>query len=143
MQQPVRRAQIQYKKPSVINPVSIMLVAIIGAIGYLAFCYWPTLRLKSNAKSEAQDYLMQFYRINLRQDKLRNKDMARLEEAFRKTLTSAGVTDPNLQMVVKLDPKLVSIDLAFTSQFELVGLDRRYPLSHKVHVETDASRIEW
>jgi len=143
MKQPVRRAQVTYQKPSAINPVSIMVVLIFGAIIYAGYCYWPTLRMKSNAKSEAQDYVMQYYRMNFRKDKRLYKDLAIMEAAFRKSLFNAGVTDPNLQISVKMDPKLISIDLAFVSQYELVGLNKRYPLEHKIHVETDAARVNW
>lgn len=143
MKQPARRAQVTYKKPSALNPVSFMLLALVGAIGYAGYCYWPTLRMKSNAKSEAQDFIMQFYRMNLRQDKARRKDLAALENTFRTRLVEVGVTDPNLKIGVNLDSALISIDLEFVSQFELVGLDKRYPLSHKVNVETDAKRVEW
>ena len=143
MKQPVRRAQVTYQKPSSINPVSVMVVLILGAIVYAAYCYWPVLRVKSNAKSEAQGYLVQYYRLNFRQDKRRNKDQATLDADFRKSLVDAGVTDPNLQIIVKMDPKQVNIDLTFVSQYELIGLDKRYPLEHKIHVETDAARIEW
>ena len=120
-----------------------MVVLIFGAIIYAGYCYWPTLRMKSNAKSEAQDYVMQYYRMNFRKDKRLYKDLAIMEAAFRKSLFNAGVTDPNLQISVKMDPKLISIDLAFVSQYELVGLNKRYPLEHKIHVETDAARVNW
>jgi len=120
-----------------------MVVLIFSAIVYAGYCYWPTLRMKSNAKSEAQDYAMQYYRMSFRQDKRLNKDKASLEAAFRKSLVDAGVTDPNLQISVKMAPKLVSIDLAFVSQYELFGLNKRYPLEHKIHVQTDAEPVNW
>jgi hypothetical protein len=143
MKQPERRAQVTYKKPSAINLVSITFFAVIGAICYAGYCYWPTMRLKSNAKSEAQGYLIQFYRMNFRKDKRRNKDMANLEANFRTSLINAGITDPNLKVDISMDPKLVSIDLTFASQFELIGLDKTYPLTHKVHVETSAAAVDW
>ena len=143
MQRPQPRAQIQYKKPSAINPVSIMVFALIGALGYGAFCYWPIVRLKSNAKSEMQEFLVQFYRLNLRHDKRRARDLEALETGLRTALARVGVTDPNAQIKVELTPKVVTLDLSYGSQFELVGLDKRYPTQHSIHVETDAERIEW
>lgn len=143
MQRPQPRAQIKYKKPSVINPVSLMVFALIGAIGYGGYCYWPIVRLKSNVKSEMQEFLVQFYRLNLRHDKRRARDLETLETTFRTALTRVGLTDPNAQVKVEMTPKLVSLDVSFNSQFELVGLEKRYPTQHTIHVETDAERIEW
>lgn len=143
MQQPSRRAAVTYKKPRAINPVSISVFLILGAMVYLAYCYWPTIRLKSNAKSEMQDALVQFYRLNLRQDKhtLRNKEA--LEKTLRANLLKVGVTDPELQIVVDMNPKTVSLETRFVSQFELVGLDKRYPINHHMRVQTDAARVDW
>lgn len=143
MQRPQPRAQVKYKKPSAINPVSIMVFAIIGALGYGAYCYWPIVRLKSNAKSEMQEFLVQFYRLNLRHDKRRARDLEALETSFRTALTKVGVTDPNAQIKVELTPTLVSLDLSYSSTFELVGLDKSYPTQHSIHVETDAARVDW
>ncbi|MDX2019115.1 MAG: hypothetical protein SF187_02665 [Deltaproteobacteria bacterium] len=143
MQRPQPRAQIKYKKPSVINPVSIMVFALMGAIGYAGYCYWPIVRLKSNAKSEMQEFLVQFYRLNLRHDKRRARDLEALETSFRTALTRVGVTDPNAEVKVELTPQIVSLDVSYSSQFELVGLDKRYPTRHSIHVETDAKRVDW
>ncbi len=143
MQQPSRRAPVSYKQPHAINPVSISVCLILGAMVYLAYCYWPTIRLKSNAKSEMQDALIQLYRLNLRQDKhtLRNKET--LEKTLRANLLKVGVTDPDLQLLVDMNPKTVSLETRFVSSFELVGLDKRYPINHHMRVETDAARVDW
>jgi hypothetical protein len=143
MQRPQPRAQIKYKKPSAINPVSLMVFALLGAIGYAGYCYWPIVRLKSNAKSEMQEFLVQFYRLNLRHDKRRERDLEALQTSLRAALTRVGVTDPNAQVKVELTPKVVSLDLSYGSQLHLVGLDKHYPTQHSIHVETDAERVDW
>ena len=143
MQRPVPRAAITYKKPRAINPVSVMVFLILGVVVYLAYCYWPTMRLKSSAKSELQESLVQFYRLNLRPDKhqLRNKEA--LQKTLRANLARAGVTDPNLNIEIDMNPKTVTLDARFVSAFELVGLDKRYPMNHHIHVQTDAARVDW
>jgi len=143
MQRPVPRAAIKYKKPSAINPVSVGLFLILGALGYVGFCYWPTMRLKSSAKSELQESLVQFYRLNLRQDKHQLRNKAALEKTLVGNLRRAGVSDPNLKIDIDMNPKTVSLETHFVSALELVGLDKRYPMDHHIRVETDAARIDW
>lgn len=143
MQRPVPRAQVKYKKPHALNLISVSFFLLLGALGYLAFCYWPTLRMKSNAKSAMQESLIQFYRLNLRDDKRKLKDQEILEKTLRTNLANAGVNDPKLELAVDMNPKTVSLEVRFVSQFELVGLDKRYPLPQHIRVETDAARVEW
>ncbi len=143
MHRPVPRERVKYKKPHAINPVSITFFLFVGALGYLAFCYWPTLRLKSNAKSALQESLVQFYRLNLRNDKRRAKDQETLEKTLLGNLSRAGINDPGLKIAVDMNPKTVALAATFVSQFELVGLDKRYPINHHIQVQTDAARVDW
>lgn len=144
MRRPAPRAQVHYKKPSLVNPVSIAVCALIGGLVYLGICYWPVLSLKSRAKSAMQEYLVQFYRLNLNHQKKRlTKDTEALLKGLRSALGVAGVADPNLQLKVDMNPKMVTLDLRFTSDFVLLGLDKRYPQDNHIYVETDAARVDW
>lgn len=143
MKRPLPRGPVKYRKPHAINVVSIAFFLFVGALGYLAFCYWPTLRLKSNAKSAMQESLVQFYRLNLRNDKRRLKDQETLEKTLLANLTRAGVTDPGLKLDIDMNPKTVALAATFVSQFELVGLNKSYPIHHHLEVKTDAARIDW
>ena len=143
MQRPVPRAAITYKKPAAINPVSVVVFLLLGAMIYLAYCYWPNVKLKSNAKSELQESLVHFYRLNLRPDKhqLRTKEL--LKKSLQANLAKVGVTDPNLHIEVAMDPKSVSLEARFVSPFDLAGLGKRYIMNHHIRVQTDAARVEW
>lgn len=143
MQLPQRPAPVKYKKPSAFNAVTLMLLALVGAAGYLAMSAWPALALKSRVKGELQDGLVRLYRANLRPEPFATQDTLVLRRTLTDTLRKAGVTDKQLELVVTRNKQLVALEARFSSDVELRGLGKRFTLHHSPRVETDAARVDW
>lgn len=133
----------RYKKPSRINAVSISLLLVLAALGYVAHSIWPVLSLRAKVKGELQDALPQLYRWNLRPEAQARPEIIRLRQVLTARLATIGVKDKKLELVIKRDKQLVSIEARFSADatFPVLEKTMRFDLAPKV--QTDAARVEW
>ena len=54
-----------YTQPRRINAVSVTLLLLVAAAGYVAFSAWPVVSLYSDVKTTLDDALPRLYRANL------------------------------------------------------------------------------
>lgn len=136
-------APIKYKKPSGLNGVSLVLLLLVCAAGYVAFSAWPAFSLKGRVKGEMEDALVQLYRANLRPEPLATQETLATKRRLFDTLRKAGVADKKLEIVVARNKQTVSIEARFSTEVVLQGLDKRFTMTHSPRVQTDASRVDW
>jgi hypothetical protein len=143
IQPPQRMRPTQYRKPRRINAVSITMAFIAVAMVYVAIYTWPVVTLRLRAKSEMEDVLPNFWRVNLRPDDYALREIARMKGELVDKLRKQGVKDKNLEVVFQRGKKRVAIEAHFatTAFFPVINKTRTFQLAPRA--ETDAARVEW
>jgi len=140
---PQRRVATEYRKPKKINAVSITLLLIASAIAYVIYSMWPVVTLRLRVKSELEDILPNFYRVNLRPEDYARTEIARMKKELLAKLPKIGVKDKNLEVVFDRGKKRVGIEARFstTVTFPVLNKTRTFRLTPRA--ETDAARVDW
>lgn len=140
---PQRRGPTEYRQPKKINPVSITLLLIVSAIAYVIYSVWPVVTLRLRVKSELEDTLPNFYRVNLRPEDYARTEIARMKKELLAKLPKIGVKDKNLEVIFNRGKKRVSIEARFstTVTFPVLNKTRTFQLAPRA--ETDAARVDW
>ncbi len=134
------RKVTQYKKPRRINVVSIALFLLLGAFGYFVYQSWPAFKIRLDAKNEMGEVMVALYRANLQNS---NKEVERVKKDLMQRLRKVGVKDPNLELRIERNKKIVAIEAHFTVVVAYPVVDKTYPFRFAPRSETDAARVDW
>ena len=143
MQPPQRRGVTEYRKPNKINAVSITMLLIVGAIAYVIYSLWPMVTLRLRVKSELEDVLPNFYRVNLRPEDYARTEIARMKKELMVKLPQIGVKDKNLQLIFDRGKKRVGIEARFSTNVTFPVLNKTRTFQLAPRAETDAARVDW
>jgi hypothetical protein len=140
---PQRTRPTEYRKPSKVNVVSFTLLLIVGIFAYLVYSVWPVVTLRLRVKSELEDVLPNFWRVNLRPEDYARTEIARMKRELLEKLPRLGVRDKKLEVVFERGKKRVAIEARFSSSvtFPVLNKTRTFQLSPRA--ETDAARVDW
>lgn len=133
----------KYKQPRRLNAVSVVLLASLAAVGYVAFSAWPVVTLNADVKNVIEDALPRLYRANLlpEDEATIGADQIRLDLIGK--LTSLGVSDPETALTITRDAHVVAIATRITTAIDLKLLRRKIPLTLNPRVETAAARVSY
>jgi hypothetical protein len=134
---------VKYKKPRVINGVSVTLFVMAGLALYMGFNLWPAYAISSRAKDVLYENLPNLYRANLRPDSTAGDMIAGLKRTVPLALRKEGVTDPDLQVTFERSKARVAIQAKFKIKVTFMWIDKTFAIPVSPRVETDAARIEW
>jgi hypothetical protein len=134
---------VKYKKPHVINGVSVTLFLLAGVVVYLAVNLWPAYAVFSRAKDVLLDTLPTLYRANLRPDATAADVLAELKRTVPAALRKEGVRDPNLQVTFERSKTKVAIEAKFKVMVTFMWIDKTFAIPASPRAETDAARVEW
>jgi hypothetical protein len=140
---PARRAATEYRKPRRINAVSITIFLIVAAMAYVAYSVWPVVTLRLRVKSELEDILPNFWRVNLRPDDYARTEIARMKKDLLAKLPSLGVKDKKVEVVFERGKKRVAIECRFTATATFPVLEKTRTFKLTPRAETDAARVDW
>jgi hypothetical protein len=143
MRAPAPPRRPTYKKPSRINAVSLLLVAVVAGLGYLFVSLWPVLTTRATIKGYLGDVLPELWRANLRDDSVARAEMARLKKLLSERIRASGVKDRKVEVLLERSKKRVSIEARFVLTADFRWLDKKVDVPCAPRVETDAARIEW
>jgi hypothetical protein len=140
---PQRTRPTDYRKPKKINVVSITMLLFVGLMAYLVYSIWPMVTLRLRVKSELEDVLPNFWRVNLRPEEYARQEIARMKRELMIKLPQLGVRDKKLEVVFERGKKRVAIEARFstTVHFDVVNKTRTFQLAPRA--ETDAARVDW
>jgi hypothetical protein len=140
---PQRTRPTEYRKPRKINAVSMTLLLIAGICVYLVYSTWPVVTLRLRVKSELEDVLPDFWRVNLRPEDYARQEIARMKRELLAKLPKLGVRDKHLEVVFERGKKRVAIEARFstTVTFPVLNKTRTFQLAPRA--ETDAARVDW
>jgi hypothetical protein len=141
--QPQRTRPTEYRKPGKINAVSVTMLLILGAMAYVGYALWPVVSLRLRVKSELEDVLPNFWRVNLRPEDYARQEILRMKNDLMVKLPQLGVKDRKLAVVFERGKKRVAIEAHFstTVTFPVLNKTRTFQLAPRA--ETDAGRVDW
>jgi hypothetical protein len=140
---PQRRGPTEYRKPRKINAVSITMVLILGALVYVGYSLWPIVTLRLRVKSELEDVLPNFWRVNLRPEDYARTEIARMKRELMVKLPQLGVRDKKADVVFERGKKRVAIEAHFTASVTFPVLNKTRTFALAPRAETDAARVDW
>jgi hypothetical protein len=140
---PQRMRATEYRQPRKINAVSITLLAFLGIAVYLVLALWPVVALRLRVKSELEDVLPNFWRINLRSEETARTEIARMKRELTEKLPMLGVRDKHAEVVFERGKKRVGIEVRFATSVTFPVLNKTKTFQLAPRAETDAARVEW
>lgn len=140
---PQRTRPTEYRKPRRINSVSVTLLLLAGLAGYVVFSLWPALTLRLRVKSELEDVLPNFWRVNLRPEDYARVEIARMKRELLLKLPQLGVRDKKVELLFERGKKRVAIEARFSTTITFPGLKKTQELQLAPRAETDAARVDW
>ena len=140
---PQRMRPTEYRKPGRINAVSITLMLIFAAMVYFVYCTWPIVTLRLRVKSELEDVLPNFWRVNLRPEDYALQEIARMKRELLEKLPQLGVRDKKAEVIFDRGKKRVGIEVRFTASAYFPVLNKTYVFHLAPRAETDAARVDW
>jgi hypothetical protein len=140
---PAGRARVEYRKPRKINVVSVSMLLVLGAIGYVLFALWPVYTLRASVKGELQEVLPRLWKLNLLPDVTSRPELVKMRKELLDRLRKVGVTDKKLELIVERDKKRVALEARFSTEAHFPWLDKRKVFHLAPRAETDAARVEW
>jgi hypothetical protein len=142
--QPVQpRPRIQYKQPSRLNGVTLVLALFFGLMGYAGYAVWPALLLRSNVESELADLLTPLWRLNHQPENMVRPQLVAFKRTVTERLRKVGVRDKDLQVIIDRNKKTVALEARFKTPLTIPVIDKTVVLSLRPRVETDAARVDW
>ena len=132
-----------YKQPRRINAVSLTLLALLAAAGYVGYASWPVVSLNSEAKNIIEDALLPLYRANLLPEPDSTVGSDQVRQVLIEKLTAAGVPDPDATLTITRDARVVSIALKIATAIDLKLIKKKIPVALNPRVETNAERVKF
>jgi hypothetical protein len=133
----------EYRKPSKINAVSLTMLAFLAAAVYLVYAVWPVVTLRLRVKSELEDMLPNFWRINLRDAQAARLETMRMRKELMDKLPKLGVRDKKAEVVFEGGKKRVAIEARFSTSVTFPVFNKTKTFQLAPRAETDAARVEW
>jgi hypothetical protein len=140
---PQRMQRTEYRRPRKVNAVSLSLLAFLGLIAYLVYSVWPAMTLRLRVKSELEDVLPNFWRMNLRSEEQARIEIPRMKRELMEKLPKLGVRDKHAEVVFERGKKRVAIEARFATTVTFPVLNRTKTFQLAPRAETDAARVEW
>ena len=132
-----------YKQPRRINAVSMTLLVLALAGGYVTFAAWPVIALHADVKNALEDALPRLYRANL----LPEPDSSTVDNELRSglidQLTTLGVPDPAAALTFTRDTQKVAITVKLAATIDLKLIGKKVPVTLNPSVETSAARVSY
>jgi hypothetical protein len=143
MQPPQRTRPTEYRKPKKFNVVSVTLLLIMATMAYVGYCVWPVVTLRLRVKSELEDVLPNFWRVNLRPEEYARTEIARMKRELLVKLPQLGVRDKKAEVVFERGKKRVGIEARFSTTAFFPVLNKTRTIQLAPRAETDAARVDW
>lgn len=140
---PQRRGRTEYRKPRKINGVSVTMLLILAAMVYVGYCLWPLVTLRLRVKSELEDVMPNFWRVNLRPEDYARTEIARMKKELTEKLPQLGVRDKKAEVVFERGKKRVAIEVRFQASAFFPVLNKTKTFQLAPRAETDAARVDW
>lgn len=138
---PKKPKQKSFKKPRRINSVTIGLILLAGALGYLGYCYGPVYLDHYQVKNLAYECASRYYKLSFLEETARNEAANELvAEIRRKVITALDYEDPEMIVDLQLGDeakKKVFCVVEYSRQVELKGLDKIKVVHFKAVGESD------
>ena len=123
--------------------MSVTLLVLLVAGGYVAFTAWPVITLQSDVKNALEDALPRLYRANL----LPEPESSTVHEEVRggliEQLTTLGVPDPAAALTISRDTQKVTIAVKVAATIDLKLIGKKIPVTLNPRVETSAARVAY
>ena len=132
-----------YKQPRRINAVSISLLLIVCAGGWVGYSAWPIISVNANVKNELGEALPRVYKANLLPEPTSTDAITRVHDELMSKMKKLGVDDPKVEVIISRSKEKVSVEARYTAILTLQGIDKTRPLTMSPKVETDAARVDW
>ena len=132
-----------YKQPRRFNVVSLTLLLLLAAAGYVAFAAWPVYTLNSDIKNVLEDALPRVYRANLLPEPESNIGSDQVRAALLEKLEALGIADPETALTITRDQRLVTITVKVDTALDLKLISKKIPVSLNPRVETSAARVTY
>jgi hypothetical protein len=140
---PQRRGPTEYRKPAKINAVSVTMLLILGAMVYVGYNMWPIVTLRLRVKSELEDVLPNFWRVNLRPEEYARAEIARMKRELLAKMPELGVRDKKADVIFERGKKRVAIEAHFQASVTFPVLNKTRTFQLAPRAETDAARVDW
>ena len=134
---------MKYKKPSVFNAITILLLLLLGAVAYVVINLWPVYALSTRVRGILLDELPMLYRDNLRAESDMRQRAFDLKTRLPIAMRQLGVKDPNIEIIIVRTKKTVGLEAHFTAQARFEALDKSFTFHLSPHAETDSERVDW
>ncbi|HEY0706913.1 MAG TPA: hypothetical protein VGG33_08955 [Polyangia bacterium] len=143
MNVPRARKQVEYQKPRRINSVSVTMALFLGLAVWAGISFWPVIVVRSNVKSEIEEVMPRFWKLNLRTEAQAREELAKLRRHLTDRIRKAGVTDDRLELVFERNKKTVAITARYRTVGMMRGWNHKFIFDFAPRAETDASRVDW
>jgi hypothetical protein len=87
-----------YKQPRRINGVSITLLLIVCAVGWVGYSAWPIISVNANVKNELGEALPRVYKANLLPEPTSTDAITRVHDELMSKMKKLGVDDPKVEV---------------------------------------------
>jgi hypothetical protein len=140
---PQRRQRVEYKKPGKINAVSISLLMFLSLLGYVGYCLWPSFHLSSEVSTLLRTEIITWFHANLRPTAERSIKKRKITDALTLELRKKGVRDPELDLEIYGDKKIIWIEARYSTRVDWIWLNKTWDWKHTTRAETSAERVDW
>jgi hypothetical protein len=132
-----------YRQPRRINAVSVTLLVLLVAAGYVGFCAWPVIALNADVKSALEDALPHLYRANLLPEPESTTGAEEVRQSLIERLTALGIPAPDASLAIARDARTVAITVRVTTEIDLKLIRKKIPLALNPRVATSAERVTY
>ena len=128
---------VKYRRPRVINPVSVTLVALLLAGGYAGYEFVRVYIQRQEAYRVLEETGSAFAgrQALYRRD---TKEREALRRKMTQELVAIGLTDPDLETWIDVQPQRTSIGVVYTAWFHW-PFDALAPIAHEYQVEHEVA----
>lgn len=132
-----------YKQPRRFNVVSLFLLVVLAAAGYVAYAAWPVLSLNGDIKDILEEALPRLYRANLLPEPECTIGTEQVRQTVLEKLTALGIGEPEAALTVTRDPRLVALGVNLNAAIFLKLIGKTIPVRLSPRVETSAARVAY
>jgi hypothetical protein len=132
-----------YKQPRRINAVSVTLILLLVAAGYVGYSAWPVVALNADVKSVLEDALPRIYRANLLPEPESTTATDEIRQSLIEKLTALGIPAPESALAITRDARTVAITVRLATEIDLKFVHRKIPVSLNPRVATSAERVSF
>jgi len=134
---------VKYRKPSMFNWVTAMLILLAALCVYLIVCLWPVYSARSRAKGVLLDHVPAMYRANLRTDDYGRSMMEGIKKDIAAALAKAGINEKGAKIILRRGQKDFEMEVRFKARAHFPFPDKTYEFELAPKVVSDAARVDW